>query len=138
MHISISKLSNFNKKNWIIKHNKIDFEEILLKTLEKLVYENINLSIWKFQLDLFKEINFEIINEDNKFYTIELNSINCKFLYKKNIVEQLRWFSLKVFLLNQNYLIFDSDNYGEYTNIKINKGVSKDDVELIIKNILSV
>ena len=112
MLLEISKFSKFNKKNWDLKYSNSEFDKILELIIRNLEYEYVEMLIWSFQLNLFNDIKYTILDMDGKFSVIKLDKVN----------------SIKIYTYNKDEKLFSliSDNYGEYTSITIGKNISKD------------
>ena len=154
MLLKISKLSKFDKYHWESKplknsilskfskkadfiYKNEDFDEVLSLILTKLEYDYIELSIWSFQLDLFSNIEYNHINNRDRFSIITLDKSNSIKILNPRIYEEIRLFEINVFNGNEKLLNIKSDNYGEHTSITVDKSISKERLLLLLNNVFT-
>ncbi len=125
MLLKISRLSKLNKKYWIFRYSNSDFDEILSLILNKLEYDYIELLIWSFQLNLFNDIEYTLLNNNNRFLTIKLDKLNSIKILNPYIYEEIRLFEINMFNTTEKLFKITSDNYGEYTSIIMDKTIDK-------------
>ncbi len=137
MLLKVSKLSKLNKKHWIFVYSNLDFDKILSLIFNKLEYDYIELLIWSFQLDLFNDIEYNLLNNNNKFLAIKLDKSNSIKILEPNIYEQIRLFEINIFNGNEKLFNIRSDNYGEYTSITMDKTVDGERLSQLLNNIFA-
>lgn len=117
MLLEISKFSKYNKKNWDLKYSNFEFDKIL------------ELIIWTFQLNLFNDIKYTILDMDGKFSVIKLDKVNSIKILNQDIYDEIRYFEIYTYNKDEKLFSLISDNYGEYTSITIGKNISKDKLD---------
>ena len=126
MLLEISKFSKFNKKNWDLKYSNSEFDKILELIIRNLEYEYIEMLIWSFQLNLFNDIKYKILDMDGKFSVIKLDKVNSIKILNQDIYDEIRYFEIYTYNKDEKLFSLISDNYGEHTSITIGKNISKD------------
>lgn len=135
MLLKLSKLSKLNKKYWNFKYSNLNFDEIINLIINNLDYDYIELLIWSFELYLFNDINYILLNDDSKYSTIKLDKSNSIKILEPSIYESIRLFEIKMFNGNNKLFNIVSDNYGEYTSITMDKTIDEESLMQILDSV---
>ena len=136
MLLDISKLSRLSKNQWVFKYKNENFEDIVRLLLSKMEYDYIELTIWTFQVDLFKEIDHEVMAGNSSFSMLKLSKeSSIKFSNPNILDEEIRFFEMNIYCNNEIFFKLTSDNYGEYTTINMGKTIDKEGLLEILNNV---
>ena len=135
MLLKLSKLSKLNKKYWNFKYSNLNFDEIINLIINNLDYDYIELLIWSFELYLFNDIDYILLNDDSKYSTIKLDKSNSIKILELSIYESIRLFEIKMFNGNNKLFNIVSDNYGEYTSITMDKTIDEENIMQILDSV---
>lgn len=135
MLLKLSKLSKLNKKYWNFKYSNLNFDEIINLIINNLDYDYIELLIWSFELYLFNDIDYILLNDDSKYSTIKLDKSNSIKILEPSIYESIRLFEIKMFNGNNKLFNIVSDNYGEYTSITMDKTIDEENIMQILDSV---
>ena len=135
MLLKLSKLSKLNKKYWNFKYSNLNFDEIINLIINNLDYDYIELLIWSFELYLFNDIDYILLNDDSKYSTIKLDKSNSIKILELSIYESIRLFEIKMFNGNNKLFNIVSDNYGEYTSITMDKTIDEESLMQILDSV---
>lgn len=135
MDIKISLLSKLSRKEWLLKYNNSDFEKILVSILRLVDYDYAQITVWSSQADLFNINDSIIISERKKYSTFKLKKSKCVSFIDEQFLEKIRLFKIVLKDKNNNTFIFDSDNYGEYTSIRVPKSIHEKELKLILSRL---
>lgn len=137
MLFEVSKLSKLNRKCWNFKYSNSNFDEILSLIISKLEYDYIELLIWSFQICLFNNVEYNLLNNDHKFSTIKLDKFNSIKILDPDIYEEIRFFEINMFNGTDKLFNIKSDNYGENTLITMGKTIDEKRLYQLLDNIFS-
>lgn len=126
MLLKISRLSKFCKKYWIFKYSNKNFDNILRLILNKMEYNHVELTIWSFQVNLFDTIEHKRLVDGKKFSTVILDKTNSIKFMDSDIYDEIRFFEINIYCNNERFFNINSDNYGEYTSITMDKNIDED------------
>lgn len=135
MLLEISKLSKFSKKQWVFKYKNENFDDILVSILKKLKYDYIELTIYSFEVYLFKEIDYKRIANNPKFSTLMLSKNSSIEFTNPKIFDEIRLFEMNIFCNDEKLFNIKSDNYGEYTSIDMAKTISEERLLKMLEDI---
>ena len=137
MLLSISRMSKHSKKHWYFKYSNENFDEIIKLIFYKMQYDYIALTIWPFQMDLFKDFEYKYLVDDKRFSTIIFNkTYSIKFI-DSEFYDEIRMFEINIYYNNKKLFNIESDNYGEYTSIRMNKVIEEDELLQMLDEIFN-
>lgn len=99
-----------------------------------MIYDHIELTIWSFQVDLFKGIDYKLLTENKKFSTLILTKNNSIHFTSPDIYNEIRLFEINIYCNDKKLFTIRSDNYGEYTSITMDKTVDKGTLLKLFEN----
>lgn len=135
MLLKVAKVSKLNKKKWFFKYSNNDFDEIVNLIISNLDYDYIELLIWSAELYLFYDIEYDMLFDDGKFSTIKLDKANSIKILEPSIYEEIRFFEIQIFNVNERIFNISSDNYGEYTSITMKKTIDEEKLHQLLEYI---
>ena len=135
MLLKVSKLSKLNKKHWCFKYSNLNFDEIISLMINNLDYDYIELLICSFELYLFNDIDYILLDDNRKFSTIKIDKSNSIKILEPSIYDEIRHFEIKIFNENNKLFYLVSDNYGEYTSINMDKTIDEEKLTQILDSI---
>ena len=135
MLLNISKTSRIYKNQWLFEYNKKNFDHIVRLILNKMKYDYIELTIWSFQLDLLIGIDYELLVDNKKFSTLILTRNSSIQFTNPNLYDEIRLFEIIMYCNEEKLFKINSDNYGEYTSISMDKTIDKEIILELLDNI---
>lgn len=133
----VSRLSKFYKKQWLFKYKNENFDEIVKLIFNKMKYDFIELTIWTFEVDLIKEIDYKLLANNQKFSTLLLTKNSSIEFINSNIYDEIRLYKIDIYCSNEKFFRIESDNYGEYTSITMDKTIDEERLFKLLDNIFT-